>query len=70
MHLSELAGVRILPGGNVPLGHDVPQDHGAGPEHIPIPCLPRGAAAVDAQLLHNGFFQCILSHLCFTSMCR
>ena len=70
MHLPELAGVRILPGGNVPLGHDVPQDHGAGPEHIPIPCLPRGAAAVDAQLLRNGFFQCILSHLCFTSMCR
>ena len=63
MYLSALAFVRILPGSDISLGHHVPQDHGAGPKHIPVPCLPGSAATVNAQSLCNRFFQSILGHL-------
>ena len=62
VHLPELLLVRFLPRGDVPLGHNVPQNHGAGTEHIAVPRLLGRAAAVDAQLLQNCIFQCVLGH--------
>ena len=45
------------PGLYAVLGHDVPQDHGAGLHHLAVGGLLLGAAVVEAQLLHDGLFQ-------------
>ena len=48
---------RLLAGLYAVLGHDVPQDHGAGLHHLAVGGLLLGAAVVEAQLLHDGLFQ-------------
>ncbi len=50
-----------LAGLHAPLGHNVPQHHGAGLHHVAVGGLLLGAAEGQAQLLYDLFFQLVFA---------